>query len=422
MSSTNGAQPENAILALDGYRILDFGTAWAGPMVGQLLADMGAEVIKVETRKKMDGLRLGRPVLGSDIAGGDEGKWLDMQPAFHALNRNKLGITLDVKHLDGRRLIKELIKISDVIIDNSSPGVMEKLGLDQSSLETIKPDIITLSLTACGESGPLMKAVAYAPVIAAIGGLNSLIGYSGEKNLYLMNVAYGDANASIHAAFAVLAALWHRERTGEGQHVELAETEAVTSLLGEAFMDYMMNNRISGPQGNIHPSMSPHGVYRCKGDDRWIAIAINTEDEWQRFCAATGSFHWIKERRFTDKYSRLKNQSELNDVISEWTKGHSPEEAMDILQGARIAATVVMNVGDQFADRHYRERRTFEEFEHPLVGEEMLPGIPWKLSKTPGKIRRPAPSVGEHNEYVFGELLGYSAADIRKLEEEKVIY
>jgi len=422
MNSEGSITNEMFMSALRGYRVLDFGTAWAGPMAAQLLADMGAEVIKVETRKKMDGLRMGRPIIGTDAAGGDEGKWPDMQTAFHAFNRNKLSITLDLKHPEGQEAIRRLIGISDILIDNSSPGVMKKLGLDQKTLEAVKPGIITISLTACGESGPLMKTIAYAPTITAVGGLNSLTGYYGENALYLMNIAYGDANASTHGVFAVLAALWHREHTGEGQHVELSETEAVTSLLGEGFMELQMNGSVLGPQGNSHPTMCPHGIYRCKGEDKWIAIAVNTDDEWQSFCMALDSEQWLEDERFSDRRTRLRHASELDASITEWTIRHSPQEAMDILQNTDVAATIVMNVEDQFMDVHYRERNTFEEIEHPLVGVEMLPGIPWKLSKTPGQIKRPAPSIGEHNRYVFGKLLGYTEEEMARLEESKIIY
>jgi benzylsuccinate CoA-transferase BbsF subunit len=422
MNPQDSTVNKTPVFALEGYRVLDFGTAWAGPMTAQLLADMGAEVIKAETRKRMDGLRMGRPIIGTDAAGGDEGKWPDMQTAFHALNRNKLSITLDLQDPEGHKAITKLVQMSDIVIDNSSPGVMKKLGLDHASLAAVNPGVITVSLTACGESGPLMRTVAYAPTITAVGGLNSLTGYQGENALYLMNVAYGDANASAHAVFAVLAALWHREETGEGQHIELSETEAVTSLLGEGFMELEMNGRLLGPQGNFHPVMCPHGIYRSQGDDKWIAIAINTDDEWRSFCKALDRKLWLEDERFRDKRERLKNASELDALITEWTIQHSPQDAMEMLQNVDVAATTVMNVEDQFLDVHYRERNTFEEIEHPLVGMEMLPGIPWKLSRTPGKMRLPAPSIGEHNGYVFGELLGYTPEEIAALEESKVIY
>ena len=189
------------MLALEGYRIIDFGTAWAGPMTTQLLADMGAEVIKVETRVRLDGLRIGRPIVGDDIAGGDEGKWPDIQPSFHSLNRNKLGITVDIKQPRGLALIKDLVKISDVVSDNFSPGVMARNKLDYKSLIKINPDIITISLSGLGQYGPYSNATVYAGSIISLAGVSSLIGYYGEPPIGMTAITYGDSNASIHAAF-----------------------------------------------------------------------------------------------------------------------------------------------------------------------------------------------------------------------------
>ena len=408
--------------ALEGYRILDFGTAVAGPMAVQILADMGAEVIKVESRKSLDGLRLGRPIVGDDIAGGDEGKWPDIQPSFHGVNRNKLGITLDIKHPEGLLLIKRLVEISDVVADNFSPGVMARAGLDYDSLRKIKPDIITVSLSGVGQYGPISNATTYANNILAFGGAGSMIGYYGEQPLGMCSLYYGDSNASVHAAFAVLAALYYHESTGEGQQIDLSEAEASTSILGEPIMDYIMNGRVRGPQGNRHPFMAPHNNYRCKGGDKWVSIAIKDDAEWQNFCGAIGNPELASEKKFADGFSRWNNQDELDELVTNWTTNYTPYEVMDILQKAGVAAVPVMDVEDQYFDPHLKERHACIEVEHPLIGLEVLYGIPWKLSETPGQIRRVAPSLGEHNDYVFGELLGLCPKEIARLTEEKVIY
>ena len=410
------------VYPLEGYRVIDFGTAWAGPQVGQILADFGAEVIKVETRKKIDGARLGRPIIGNDIAGGDEGKWPDMQPVFHGLNRNKLSLSVDAKHPEGIEIIKQLIKISDVVSDNSSPGAMSRLGLDHKSLQDIKPDIISISLTGAGESGPIKDILLYAPSIVSLGGLGSLIGYyDGSTPMQIMS-AYGDANSSVHGAFAVMAALWHREISGEGQHIELSESEGVTSLLGEAIMEYVMNSRIMHFQGNRHPAMSPHGNYPCKGKDKWISIAIKTDEEWQNFCHAIGKSDWIEDARFVDRYCRLVNREELDKLVSALTINYEPYELTEILQKVSVAATPVMNIEDQYIDAHYKEKQTYVEIEHPLIGIEIIPGIPFRLSKTPGHIRLPAPSLGEHNQYVLSELLHFSQEKIIELVSKQIVY
>jgi benzylsuccinate CoA-transferase BbsF subunit len=410
------------MLSLEGYRVLDFGTAWAGPMSTQLLADMGTEVIKVETQGRLDGLRMGRPIVGDDMAGGDEGKWPNLQPAFHALNRNKMSITVDIKKKEGLSLIRDLVKISDVVSDNFSPGVMARAGLDYDSLVKIKPDIITISLSGVGQYGPLKEATLYANTIMALSGLSSLLGYYGEPPLGMSAVAYGDANASIHAAFTVLAALVHRKMTGEGQQIDMAETQMGSSLLGEALMDYQMNGRAAGPQGNRHPHMAPHNHYPCAGEDKWVSIAVKTNEEWRRFCQTLGNPAWCLDERFGSVRGRLEHQEELDQNISQWTINYEPNKVMEILQEAGVAAVAVMTTEDQYFDPHFKERESYIEIEHPLLGVEALYGIPWRLSETPGGIYRPAPSLGEHNEYVFKELLGLNEKDMDRLVKEKVIY
>ena len=407
--------------ALQGIRVLDFGTAWAGPMAAHILADMGAEVIKVESRTRIDGARLGRPIVGDDVAGGDKGKWVDMQPQFHGLNRNKYSIAVNLKRVEGMALIKELVKKSDVVLDNSSPGVMKRLGLDYESLEKIKPDIISISLSGLGAYGPFSDAMVYAPIITALSGLVSQLGYYGEPLLGAQTSSFGDCNASIHGVFAVLAALVYRKKTGKGQWIDLSEVEAGTSLLGQAILDYSMNGRTMQPRGNRDPSMSPHNNYRCQGDDKWVSIAIKTEEEWQSFCRAIGSPDWTNDQRFGDAVSRINNRDELDQHITEWTTNHDPAEVMEALQRVGVAAVSVMNVEDQFFDRHFKERQTFLEVNHPLVGIEALYGFPFKLSKTPPAIYRVCPSLGEHNSYVLKELLGLSADEIQRLTDEGVI-
>jgi len=407
---------------LNGYRIIDLGTAWAGPMTTQLLADMGAEVIKVETKTRLDGLRIGRPVVGDDIAGGDEGKWPDMQPSFHGLNRNKLSVTVNLKQTKGLSLVLELVKKSHVVCDNFSPGVMARNGLDYEALRKVRPDIIAISLSGAGQYGPWKEATLYAGSILALSGVGGLLGYQGQPPLGMTALAFGDANASIHAAFAVLAALFHHSQTGEGLFIDLSESRAASSLLGEAFMDYFMNGRIARPEGNSHRYMVPHGNYPCRGNDKWVSIAVAGDQEWCSLVKAMGEPRWAADERFEDSLSRWKHRAELEKLIASWTVNFTPYEVMAKLQEAGVAAVPVMNVEDQYFDPHFRELRTHIEIEHPLVGLEVLYGIPWRIGGVPRRIRRPAPNLGEHNHYVFGELLGLSDEEIRTLMKEKVIY
>jgi benzylsuccinate CoA-transferase BbsF subunit len=397
---------------LSGYRVVDFSWVWAGPLLGMILADMGAEVIKVETNKRLDSARLtpGRSTVGPET-----------DFVFHSMNRNKLGITVDMSDPRGMALIKELIQVSDVAVDNFSPMGLRKLGLEYEKLSKVNPQLVMISLPAAGQYGSLSNIVTYAPSLGALCGYSSLIGYPGERVLG-EQTPYLDVTSSIHGAFAVLSALYYRERTGKGQYIDMAQIEVGASVIGEAFMEYFMNGRVMGTMGNRSSFMVPHNNYPCVGDNRWVAIAVNGEDEWRNFCEAIGSPPWTKEKRFSDKFNRLKNQEELDKLVAAWTISHSDYEVMDILQRAGVAATPCLDLMERFSDPHYIERDVHLQVEHPATGVDIIAGIPFKYSATPCKVRRPAPMLGQHNEYVLKELLGRSESEISQLVEEKVIY
>ena len=417
--------------ALERYRVIDLGNVLAGPLVGQLMADMGAQVIKVETRTRLDGTRRGRPIVGEDIAGGDRGQWPELQPLFHCLNRNKLGITVNLLEPRGLALVKELVAVSDVVVNNNSPGVMDRLGLGYPVLKSIKPDIIMASMPGAGEDGPLKQVLAYASITSALSGLMGLIGYPpdhGDGQAGPDGILAGqtqgpwcDVIAALTNLIAVLAALRHRDVTGEGQYIEVAQLEASVGLLGEAIMEYGMNGVGQGVRGTRHPMMAPHGNYPCRGDDKWVSIAIKTDQEWEAFCQAIGQPRWASEPRFADSYSRWRHLDELDQHMGRWTGERTVEEVAEILQEAGVAAVPVMNIEDQFTSPHFQERGVFVECEHPMVGMEWLPGSPWQLSDTPGQVRRHAPILGEHNRYVLQELLGHAEEEYRRLEENEVL-
>ena len=408
---------------LSSYRIVDLGSAWAGPMATQLLADMGAEVIKVESRERLDGLRLGRPIVGEDVAGGDRGLWPELQPVFHSLNRNKLGVTLNLRTGDGVDLAGRLIARSDVVMNNFSPGVLGRLGLDYQALRKHRPDIILVSMPAVGETGPLRDILAYAPIIQALSGLMSVVGYDQDEPLVgELQSPWSDAVSSIHAALAALAALRHRNRTGEGQLVEVAQLEATASMLGEAFLSNQMKGVDRAPEGNQDSDFAPHNNYPCAGDDKWVAIAVKTEEEWRRFCQALGEPNWTRDRRFADRAARLGNTDELDMHVSEWTRRFSAQEITEKLQENGVAAMPVMNIEDQFLDPHLQQRQAYAQVEHPHAGAEWVYGMPWLLSETPGSVRTPAPLLGEHNDYVLHQLLGVPMDEMQRLQDQQVIY
>ncbi|MBI2909238.1 MAG: CoA transferase [Chloroflexi bacterium] len=412
-----------ALLPLTGYRMIDFGTAWAGSVAGHILADMGAEVIKVESREKVDPLRHGPgPEIRDKLARATPEEKLELNPWFHLVNRGKLDITLNLKDPRGIGLLKKLVAQSDAVLDNFTPGVLERMGLGYSSLRRIKPDIVLVSLSSTGQRGPMADVRAYASTLAALCGIVSVIGYRNETVPGQMRFAYCDMNASIHGALALLIALLHRNHSGQGQYIDISQSETTTGLLGEAIMDYVINGRVWGPQGNGHRTMTPHGNYPCQGEDRWVSIAVDTDEEWESLCRALGDPPWSQESRFADKFGRLTHREELDKLIAGWTSNHTPYQVMETLQKAGVAAAPVLNLDQRCADPQLKAREDWLELDHPVAGKEPLYGISWKLAGTPGKIQGNAPLLGQHNDYIFSEILGLPEAEMESLIEEKVIH
>lgn len=399
-------------LPLDGIRIVDLGWAAAAPRATCLLADMGAEVIKVETQKRPDPVRYGPDNLTRDP---------EMDPLFHSINRNKLSVLLDLTRPEAVDLFKKLIAISDVLVENFSPGVMERLGLDYDRLTEVKPDLVMASFPGVGREGPLCDVVAYGPSLAGLAGLDSMVGYENERVLGLQQ-AYADINAALHGAFAIQIALYHREIHRVGQHIEVAQIEALLSTMPEPVMMYSMTGTIPGTLGNSNPLMAVHNNYPCKGDDKWVSIAILTDEEWEGLCRAIGRPAWTRDEDFADGYRRWVNRKALDRRIAEWTKTKTPNEVMEILQKEGVAAAPCEDTEDRFFDPHFQARRILVEVEHPSTGVDWIPNVLCRLSETPGAIRRPAPRLGEHNGYVFHELLGLPQTEIERLIDEKVIF
>ena len=411
----------NTRLPLTGLRVIDFGTAWAAPMATQLLADYGAEVIKVETNTRLDGLRLGRPMIGDDLSGGDRGLWPELQPVFHGINRNKLSITVDMKTSEGIKIIQDLIAQSDVIINNYSPGVLDRLGLNYDSLVKLKPDIILVSMPAVGDVGPMKDVLAYAPIIQALSGLMSLVGYDEEEQLVgELQAPWSDVVAAVHAALATISSIIYRNNTGQGQYIEVSQLEATTSMLGLGFLQTQIYGTSPVPLGN-KGMFAPNNNYKCAGDDRWISIAVQNEQQWQGFVKYANSQGWDVPDVFATNEIRIDNVLELDAWISERLIQLDREELVETLQGLGVPAMAVMNIEDQFIDPHWQEREAYAEIEHPHIGIEWIYGMPWLLSATPGSVRTAAPGLGDHNHYVYHDLLGMSEEYIAHLIETKVI-
>ncbi|MBI2876680.1 MAG: CoA transferase [Candidatus Tectomicrobia bacterium] len=416
-----------AILPLEGYRVIDFGWVWAGPMVGAILADLGAEVIKVESRGRLDNLRsVGRPISRSFVLDPAErelaGEEIELVPMFHNVNRNKLSLSLNLKHPQAPDLVRELVAISDVVLDNFTPQVLDRLGLGYEALRQIRPDLILISMSAAGQSGPLRDIRTYAPALTSLAGLEGLVGYAGGPVLGMLTFGYGDPSAAVWGALAVLAALYQRETSGQGQYIDMSQLEATVCLMGEAILEYELNGRVLGPQGNHRQGMSPHALYPGRGEDRWVAIAVATQEEWQGLCRALEDPAWTREERFADPARRQEHQEALDGRIAEWTRQHTPEEASEILQREGVAATPVLDIEGQQAHPHFQARQLYVNCHHSAAGPETLNALPWKLSEASAEVRRSAPLLGEHNAYILGELLGKTPAEIARLTEEKVLY
>ncbi len=400
-------------MSLSRYRVIDFGTALAGGQPGQMLADMGAEVIKVESRQHLDGFRVGNP-------GKGEANPEERRPSFHSVGRNKLDVTLDITQPNTRALLGKLVEKSDAVFENFAPGVLARSGLDYASLRRFNPQLVMVSLSSAGQHGPLSDMVVYAPAMTALAGVDSVMGY-GDGALAGMRTGYGDATAASYAVVGLLTALWHRNRTGRGQHIDLSAWEATASMLGQAFLEFVLTRNVPRPRGNWHPNMAPHGNYRCKGDDQWVAIAVGSDHEWRSLCRVLGDPEWTRDSRFATAEQRVRHAKDLDERLSFWTSELTPDGAAEALRRAGVAAAPVMSYKEQYADPHFKARHVYERLDHPLLQGEVVYGVPWKLSRTPGSLRRHAPFVGEHNDYVFRELLGLTPVEFDDMVRQGVI-
>ncbi|MBI3965369.1 MAG: CoA transferase [Chloroflexi bacterium] len=403
-------QTSDARLPLTGYRVVDFGWVMAGPLLGRLLADLGAEVIKVESPTHLDEMRQSPSNPTGDV---------EQDPVFHDVNRNKLGVAVDFGSQAGASALRRLIARSDVVVENFSPGVLARHGLDYASLRRECPGIVMVSLSAAGQTGPLRDIRTYGPSLTGLAGFDGLVGYEGERVLG-SQAPYSDETAAAHGAFAVLAALWHRERTGIGQHIDLAQWETLATCIGEGFAGYFMNGTTPGPLGNSHARMAPHNNYPCAGDDEWIAIAVRTDEEWGALVDVMGTPAWAGRSELATAAGRVQRRRQLDELIAAWTRGHAAADLFVRLQAAGIAAAPSLHVGQRYFDPHFQARGLYVDVEHPRSGVDILHGVIWRLSQTPGRIDRPAPLLGQHNDYVLREIAGLSCSELAELRGEAV--
>lgn len=392
---------------LAGVRVLDFTWVWAGPFCTQLLADLGAEVIKVESARRTDNTRLGRLPDGTP-------KGLNRNAGHNQLNRGKLSITCDLSSPGGKEVILRLAAVCDVAVENFAPRVLPNLGLGYERLAEANPALIMLSMSGLGATGPLRDTILYGNSQLAIAGMGSLLGYPGgpPENIAF---AHGDPVNSYHAFYAILAALWARARGGRGQQIELSQLEGLLATMAEGVLEFTMNGREPRRSGNEHPIMAPHNVYHGREPGSWLSIAVKTDADWDGLCAAMDRPEWARDRRFADRLSRWQHRDALDEHLASWVRQHEVHELAELLQGHGVAAATMETVHELVKDRHLRERDTFVEIDHPETGPRGAIGRPFRLSGSALPPYRHAPLFGEHTETILHDLLGYSVEEVTEL-------
>lgn len=423
-------------LPMQGIRVTDLSWFAAGPYATRLFAMYGAEVIRVESNAKIDGMRWQAPRKPNIT------QTYNISGMFNNYNPGKLGITLKLSVPKGVEIAKKLVSKSDIVLDNFTPGIMESWGLTYEELVKVKPDIIVCTMPVMGITGPYKMWRGFGTSIRTLAGHDYIMGNPERPPIGTGMLAFPDFSCNpYHAIAAILSALHYRNRTGKGQFIELAQFESTTCWTETVILDYTVNGQIQKATQNRMPYAVPHGVYRCRGEDRevdycpmpesepnrrkkderWVAIAIFTEEEWKAFCKVIGNPPWTLDKKFSTFSQRKKNEDELDRLIGEWTRERSPEDVMMWMQKAGVAAGVVQDGEDlQTRDPHLKERGYYVYLNHPEAGRIAHDGLTFTLSKTPGEVRR-APLLGEHNEYVYKEILGFSEEEINELTVEGVI-
>jgi crotonobetainyl-CoA:carnitine CoA-transferase CaiB-like acyl-CoA transferase len=387
----------------------------AAPLTTRYLAAFGAEVIKIENKRHPDNLRVApfpRPA-------GNHSP--NVSGIFNNFNVNKRSLAIDMTSAGGQAIIRQLIAVSDVVVDNFGVDPFPRWGLTYPEVAAIRPDIIMLRASVNGRTGAGSNYIGFGFTIGPASGINTLMGFP-EDPPFGTSTAHPDYSSNPHhAAIALLAALHYRNRTGKGQYIDLSQMESTVAFLSPAMVDYAVNRTIHERIGNRSPWTAPHGAYQCAGDDRWLALDVTNEDEWATFAGVVGE-SWTSDPRFATMEARLDAVDDLDARISEWTKDRDAVQLMHALQAAGVSAAVVQSHEDLLLhDEHIAERGYFVKLEHPEAGVRVNDGIAINLSETPGSIRTPSPLIGEHNDEVLGEILGYDEDAINMLYVDGIL-
>jgi crotonobetainyl-CoA:carnitine CoA-transferase CaiB-like acyl-CoA transferase len=376
----------------------------AGPFATRVLADFGAEVIKVQSGKTAKGAE-------SNVGG-----------YFNNWNRNKRSIALDMSYPEAREIVLKLAGISDVVIENFSPRVMANWGLTYDTLKEVNPDLIMVRMSGMGQTGPWRNFAAFGPTLHALSGLTSLTSFP-EAAPVGLGYAHADPIGGLYAAFSVLAALECRDRTGQGQYIDLSEYEAICTFMGPALLNVAVNHQEARVRGNRpdYVQAAPYGCYRCKGVERWCVIAVFDESEWKALCRVLGNPAWTREERFSDLTKRKEHEEALDQFLGEWTAQQTAEEATGLLQESGVPAGVVQNAEDLAKDPHLTARGFFIPLDHPVLGETLADSSPIRFKNHSVSGWKAAPVLGEDNRYVYIDLLGLTEGEFSSYVQKGVI-
>lgn len=395
--------------ALDGIRAIELTAGMAGPWIGRHLAWCGADVIKIESRTRPDVTRLYVPPRQPQMGPQEQ-----VSPWLTDWNGGKRFVALDLRTPGGIELAKRLVAASDVVIDNFRTGALDKLGIGYEGLRRVRPDLVYLSTTGFGDTGPCRDYVTWGPNIEALSGIARQSGFPGRE-CTMTQFAYPDALSALHGLFAVMCALDHRERTGEGQYINLSQLETSVSVIGDVLLEMLANGREPEPRGNTAPDAAPHGCYPCRGEDRWCAIAVFTDEEWRALCCAIDAPDLAADAGLATLDGRRTRAGEIDRRIAAWTRARDDQEVMHALQRAGIAAGAVHTIEDQVRhDPQIAARGFLETIPHAKLGQVTATGIPLGLTGTPGRTPHTGGAIGAHNDEVFRDVLGLDDDEIAR--------
>jgi formyl-CoA transferase len=404
MMTSSTAQPSGP---LAGLRVIELGTLLAGPFCGQLLGDFGAEIIKVEPPGQGDPMR----VWGREKANGKSLWW-------PVVGRNKKAITLDLRQAEGQQILKDLVKQSDFVLENFRPGTMEKWGLGWEQLSAINPRLIMIRVSGYGQTGPYSKQAGFGAIGEAMGGLRYVVG-DPTTPPSRMGISIGDSLAATFACVGALAALHHREKTGRGQVVDSALYEAVLNMMESLITEYDKVGFIRERTGAILPNVAPSNVYKTK--DSLVLIAANQDTVFSRLAEAMGQPGLASDPRYSTHGARGAHQVELDALVEKWTQTLTTREVLGLMDTFGVPAGLIYRAPDMLDDPHFQARNAIVSVPHPDFGELKMQNVAPKLSETPGGIRSPSPSLGQHNDEIYQTLLGFAKDQYERLKAQKVV-